>query len=114
MLVLLQLDEEMYLPCEMALLQFNLKDGIIDTFHTFLRPPDATVPLGYGYLIHKNANETHGLTMEEDPICHPSSSAHETIAKKIISRINPGGINEAIWPIYTLAVSHFETHLKFG
>ena len=93
------------MPCEIALLQFNLIDGIVDTFHTFIRPPDGAVPLGYGYLIHKNANEKHGLTMEEDPICHPSSSAHEVIARKIIDKINPGGIHEAIWPIYTIAVS---------
>ena len=40
-----------FLPCEIALLEFSLVDGIIETFQSFIRPPDSEVPLGYGFKI---------------------------------------------------------------
>ena len=55
---------------EIALLQFNLQDGIIDTFHTFIKPPNEAIPLGYGYEISKNADDTHGITLDDDPMYH--------------------------------------------
>ena len=63
-------DDEKFLPCEIALLQFNLQDGIIDTFHTFIKPPNEAIPLGYGYEISKNADDTHGITLDDDPMYH--------------------------------------------
>lgn len=99
---LCQVDEEKFLPCELALLQFNLQDGILHTFHTFVAPPADEIPLGFGYEIQKNADDTHGLTMDDDPMLHEKSSGYSEIARKIMANINPGGINEAIWPIFTL------------
>ena len=67
-----QVDEDppRYLPCEISLLQFNLQEGIIDTFHTFIKPPDSSIPLGYGYEMQKNADDTHGITLDDDPMWH--------------------------------------------
>ena len=100
-----EIDNGDILPCELALLEFNLKEGIVDTFQSFVRPPDSCVPLGYGFKIQSKADETHRLTMDEDPMLHPGSSDIVTIVDNILQRINPGGIREAVTPVYTLPVS---------
>jgi len=102
--ILCSVDEDpaRFLPCEIALLQFNLQEGIIDTFHTFIKPPDSSIPLGYGYEMQKNADDTHGITLDDDPMWHENSTSYKEIATRIMKRINPGGVREAVWPIYTL------------
>ena len=106
-----EVDNGDILPCELALLEFNLKDGILDTFQSFVRPPDSCVPLGYGFKIQSKADETHRLTMDEDPMLHPGSADIGTIVDNILKRVNPGGIREAVTPIYTLPVSYCITKL---
>jgi len=98
-----EVDNGDFLPCEIALLEFNLVDGIIETFQSFIRPPDKEVPLGYGFKIQTKADESHRLTMDEDPMWDPISSSYETIMGKIMKKINPGGVHEAIAPVYTIS-----------
>ena len=43
--------------------------------------------------------------MDEDPMWDPISSSYETIMAKIVKKINPGGVHEAIAPVYTISVS---------
>ena len=86
------------------MLEFNLQDGILDTFQSFIRPPDDVVPLGYGFKIQSKADESHRLTMDEEPMYHDLSSSLQEIVDNILKRINPGGVHEAIWPVYTISV----------
>ena len=98
-----EVDNGNHLPCEIALLEFNLQDGILDAFQSFIRPPDDAVPIGYGFKIKSKADESHRLTMDEEPMYQDMASSLREIADNILKRINPGGVQEAIWPLYTIA-----------
>lgn len=82
-------------------MEFSLQDGITDAFHTFIRPPSSVVPLGYGYLMQKAADETHRLTVDDDPLHDSAASDYKLIVDHIMRRINPRGIDEPMTPIYT-------------
>lgn len=97
------------MPCEIAILEFSLEEGIVETFHSFIRPPKHVVPLGYGYVMQKQADETHRVTMDEDPMISSEASSYDIIVDHIVKRINPGGLQKPICPIYTHAVKNSKT-----
>lgn len=99
---LCRISEDKVLPCELALVEFDLANGIIGTLHTFIRPPNDEIPLGFGFEIQKNADERHGLTLEDDPMLIENSSDFQTIIDKIMLKINPGGVRQPVFPLYTL------------
>ena len=62
---------------------YFFQEGIIDTFHTFIKPPNEAIPLGYGYLIQKNADDTHGITLDDDPMWAQNRLVRQSILKNI-------------------------------
>lgn len=53
--------EKGYLPCELACVKFSLKEGIIDTFHTFVNP--GQVPRGYNGECKLWSDKTHKIPL---------------------------------------------------
>lgn len=53
--------EKGYLPCELACVKFSLKEGIIDTFHTFVDP--GQVPRGYNGECKLWSDKTHKIPL---------------------------------------------------
>jgi len=43
--------------------------------------------------------------MDEDPMWDPLSSSYEIIMENIVKKINPGGVHEAVAPVFTISVS---------
>ena len=39
------------------MVEFSLADGITNFLHTFMKPPDSMVPIGYAYEIQCNADK---------------------------------------------------------
>lgn len=50
-------------PCEMAMAQFNIKDGLLDTFTTMINPEKT--PIGYASEVINFSKETHQLSVED-------------------------------------------------
>lgn len=68
-----------YMPCEIALAEFSLVDGITRTYHTLINP--GAVPLGYSFYADVHAAETHRLPLP------PSNFGGESNQLKILANI---------------------------
>lgn len=56
--------EKKYYPAEIAIVAFNLHDGIQDTYHKIIVPEQ--VPLGYKYQVKETAETGHKITIDPD------------------------------------------------
>ncbi len=52
---LTQTTEKTFLPCEMALAEYSIEEGLSKFLHTFMKPK--TLPIGSAYMIQKNAEK---------------------------------------------------------
>jgi hypothetical protein len=68
-----------YIPCEIAIAEFNLTDGITKTYHTLINPGD--IPFGYTFEAQTHAAETHGIPLP------PENFDGESNYLKILSNI---------------------------
>ena len=50
----------------MSVVEFSLSKGVTRYLHTFIRPDD--VPMGYGYIIQKNSQDSHRIDLEIEPM----------------------------------------------
>ena len=89
----------------MAVLEFSLKDGISTIFHTYMRPEDFRIPVGYSFSIRQNASESHGLPLDAGPMQMREASSWSWIVAKFLDMVNPKRYDEAFPPLFTLGVS---------
>ncbi|PSN39466.1 hypothetical protein C0J52_20316 [Blattella germanica] len=67
------------IPCEIAVAEFNLMDGVRQVYHTLINPGE--IPLGYVYSAEKHSSETHQIPL-------PSTEINgETNFPKILNNI---------------------------
>lgn len=88
----------MYTPCELALSEFNLMDGVRKVYHTLINP--GNIPLGYKYEAERRSADTHQIPVP------PEEFGGETDYVKILRTIKqflmgPGGTNFSVPPLYT-------------
>lgn len=55
--------QNFYPPCEASVVRFSIKEGILETWHSFVSPLDS-IPVGYQYKCILHARNTHFLTKE--------------------------------------------------
>ncbi|KAK3921279.1 Protein maelstrom-like protein [Frankliniella fusca] len=55
--------QKRYIPAEVAISKFNLKNGVIDTYHVFPAPntDNGEIPLGYRYEVNQNTDTVHSI-----------------------------------------------------
>ncbi|PNF15261.1 hypothetical protein B7P43_G01039 [Cryptotermes secundus] len=88
----------MYTPCEVALSEFTLMDGVRKVYHTLINP--GNIPLGYKYEAERQSAETHQIPVP------PEEFGGETDYVKILLTIKqfltgPGGSKYPMPPLYT-------------
>ena len=88
----------------MAVIEFSLKDGISTIFHTYMRPEDFRIPVGYSFTIQQNASESHGLPFDAEPMQMKEASSWSWIVAKFLDMVNPKRYDEAFPPLFTLGV----------
>lgn len=52
---------DVFIPAEIAIVEFNLRDGIRREFHTFVK---ASIPSGYAYAAKVHSEETHEIPID--------------------------------------------------
>ena len=100
-----QAGEKKFFPCEMAVVEFSLKHGISTIFHTYMRPEDSRIPMGYSFEIQQNASESHGLPFDCEPMQMREASSWSWIVAKFLDMVNPKRYDEAFPPLFTIGVS---------
>lgn len=71
-----------YFPAEIAIVAFNLRYGIQDTYHKIIVPDH--IPLGYKYLAKEYAESNHKITI--DPDAAPTNITQ--VANEVLQMIN--------------------------
>ena len=95
----------------MAVLQFSLEEGISTIFHTYMRPEDFRIPLGYGFEIQQNAEDEHGLPFSAEPMKLKEASAWSCIVAQFLDLVNPKRYDEAFPPLFTIEVNISRPHI---
>ncbi|KAK6644730.1 hypothetical protein RUM43_000999 [Polyplax serrata] len=91
-------DSDFYVPGELALCEFNLKDGIKRTYHVLINP--GKIPLGFAFEAQQNIKDIHGLPYPPYP---EGNSNYSSIVNDILNFLNPGRLpNGQIPPVYCL------------
>ena len=88
----------------MAVLEYSLANGISTIFHTYMRPEDSRIPLGYSYEIQQNAAEFHGLPLGCEPMKMKYASSWSSIVASFLDMVNPKRYDEAFPPLFTIEV----------
>lgn len=70
--VMVETDEKEYLPLEIGIVGFSIKDGITEEFHEFVDP--GPPPLGYARLAHQHADSTHKIPLYGFPLASKNYS----------------------------------------
>ena len=89
----------------MAVIEFSVKDGISKIFHTYMRPEDFRIPVGYSFTIQQNASESHGLPLDSEPMQMKEASCWSWIVANFLDMVNPKRFDEAFPPLFTIGVS---------
>ena len=95
----------------MAVLQFSLDEGISTIFHTYMRPEDFRIPLGYGFEIQQNAEDEHGLPFSAEPMKLKEASAWSCIVAQFLDLVNPKRYDEAFPPLFTIEVNYSRPYI---
>jgi hypothetical protein len=66
-----QMTNGAYSPCEIALAEFSLVDGITKTYHTLINP--GHIPFGYTFDAHIHTAETHRIPLPPENLCGESN-----------------------------------------
>ncbi len=71
------------LPCEVAVVEFSVVDGVSRVFHAFVAPKQ--IPLGYAYEIRLKAERSHGLEpdSETSPLKCEAAKDYKLIAETL-------------------------------
>ena len=94
-----------FLPCEIGLVEFSLRDGVKRSLHDFMYPSD--VPVGYSYAIRDNAEKTHKLDLDQIVHKKPKSSddlanQYSWLLRRIKDFVNPNEVKPEYPPLFTL------------
>lgn len=91
-------EEGSFIPAELALSEFNLEDGIRNTYHVLIDPGE--IPTGYGFEAKKVSDEIHGIPQ---PPYDEGEKDYFKILKDIRRFLEPGKMpNSKLPPIYTI------------
>ncbi|XP_064651283.1 protein maelstrom homolog [Lineus longissimus] len=88
-------EEGDYLPVEMGLVEFTMKDGIRKTYHTFIDP--GPIPLGYRFECQRTSDDTHKIPVAGFQF---AESNYRSIWIQLENFVNPGGENSYYPPIF--------------
>ena len=69
-----------------------------------MRPEDSRIPMGYGFEIQQNADESHGLRLDCPPMEMKEASSWSWIVAKFLNMVNPKRYDEAFPPLFTIGV----------
>ena len=87
-------DKDFYIPCEGAVVEFSLEQGVIRCWQEFLSPMDS-IPMGYKYKCIQSSRVTHNLT--------PDFEHYQTDYRKIMaSLIQFLGCGDNLPPLYVM------------
>ncbi|XP_055380787.1 uncharacterized protein DDB_G0287625-like isoform X2 [Condylostylus longicornis] len=76
--------EETYIPAEISICKFSIRDGILDKFHTFVNP--GVLPFGHALQAREHAKSTHQLELPPNAVGEKNLGK---IYKNIAEFINP-------------------------
>lgn len=82
-----------YIPAEMGVVKYCLKDGVMDRMHMYINPGE--IPVGAAYSVYKHTNDTHQLPLP--PNARGTKSSDE-IAQCLLKFISA---EEEIPPLFT-------------
>jgi len=93
-------ERDFYIPCEGAVVEFNLEKGIVKCWQEFLSPLDS-IPMGYKYKCIQSSRVTHNLT--------PDFEHYQTDYSKIMdSLVMFLGGGDNLPPLYVMP-DHMDT-----
>ncbi|XP_047115467.1 protein maelstrom homolog [Schistocerca piceifrons] len=72
-----RVEEKQFIPCELAICQFNFALGAFNFYHTLINPGE--LPLGYAFEAKKRSDETHQIPLP------PPSSAEKNYSKILLN-----------------------------
>lgn len=84
-----------YLPAEIALSEYSLKDGITKKFHTHINPGENI--FGHGFAAKQHSESTHNLPLPPNAI---GETDLDKIYQQILEFLKVGG--STLPPLYTL------------
>ena len=70
-----------YLPCEIAISKYSLREGVHRVLHGFIQP--ISIPSGYSYEIMENGKATHTLDDTSRPLKTQSAKSYRQIVNMI-------------------------------
>lgn len=96
-------EQDEHLPCEIALSEYSLAEGVSRVLHGYVYPP--CIPKGYGYEILRTAQDTHLLNEDSELLKTHAAKDYRNIVDEIVKflRIRLGGVNGP--KIFTFKVS---------
>lgn len=74
-----RVEEKQFIPCELAICQFNFALGAFNFYHTLINPGE--LPLGYAFEAKKRSDETHQIPLP------PPSSAETNYSKILLNLV---------------------------
>ncbi|XP_067677520.1 protein maelstrom homolog [Haliotis asinina] len=102
--VLCRTEDGDYLPCEIAVVEYNLQKGITKKLHRFIEP--GRIPTGYRYTCMTNSDETHQIPVENFEL---SDENYRGLWIQLENFVNPGGEKPDYPPVYCLTDSFERT-----
>ncbi|XP_046546716.1 protein maelstrom homolog [Haliotis rubra] len=102
--VLCRTEDGDYLPCEIAVIEYNLQKGITKKLHRFIEP--GRIPTGYRYTCMTNSDETHQIPVENFEL---SDENYRGLWIQLENFINPSGEKPDYPPVYCLTDSYEKT-----
>ena len=79
---LCDMPDDKFMPCEMAIAEYSLRNGIIRNFHKYIDP--GTIPLGYRYEAMRQSEATHQIPPEG-----LSTETYQQIYEDVLRFVNP-------------------------
>uniref|UniRef100_A0A182WQS1 Maelstrom domain-containing protein n=1 Tax=Anopheles minimus TaxID=112268 RepID=A0A182WQS1_9DIPT len=76
--------DDNYIPAELGLIKYSLKDGVVDQLHMHINP--GKIPRGLNYQAHHHAEETHHLPVPPNAL---GLTDYQEIADKLLRFIFP-------------------------
>ncbi|XP_074662000.1 protein maelstrom homolog [Tubulanus polymorphus] len=96
-LLLCKTEEGDYLPCEIGLVQYSMKKGIMKKFQKFI--DTGGIPLGYRFTCKQNSEETHKIPIEN---FDKATDDYMGVWLEMMNFVNPNGEREEYPPLYCL------------
>ncbi|XP_071115806.1 protein maelstrom homolog isoform X2 [Haliotis cracherodii] len=102
--VLCRTEDGDYLPCEIAVIEYNLQKGITKKLHRFIEP--GRIPTGYRYTCMTKSEESHQIPVENFEL---SDENYRGLWIQLENFVNPNGEKPDYPPLYCLTDSYEKT-----